>query len=94
MEIEYPKTRYVKGIFEHNRWGKEAGRTLVVTGSFRKNLFRALRHAGEDGRCLMASEVDVKDLLETGRVVIERRALDEILAEHQSDLHSHVTRAV
>lgn len=86
MDIEYPKTRYVKSIFEHNRWGNENGRTLVVTGGFRRNLFRALRHAGEDGRVLAKEEVDVKDLLEHGRVVIEKGALDVILGEHQSDL--------
>jgi len=90
MDIEHPKTRFVKDIFEHNHWGGEAGRTLIITGSFRKNLFRALRHAGEDGRVQMAREVDVKDLLELGRVIIEKRALDEILNDHQSDL---VTKA-
>lgn len=90
MDIEWPKTRFVKSIFEHNRWGKEDGRTLVVTQGFRKNLFRALRHAGEDGRVQLKDEVDVKDLLELGRVVIEKSALDEMLAEHQSDLMTKV----
>jgi large subunit ribosomal protein L4 len=86
MDIEYPKTRFVRSIFEHNGWGNADGRTLVITGSFRKNLFRALRHAGEDGRVQMEDEVDVKDLLELGRIVIEKRALDSILNDHQSDL--------
>lgn len=90
MDIEHPKTRFVKQIFEHNHWGQSDGRTLVITGSFRKNLFRALRHAGEDGRVQMVREVDVKDLLELGRIVIEKRALDEILNDHQSDLMSKV----
>jgi large subunit ribosomal protein L4 len=94
MDIEYPKTRFVKQIFEHNHWGREDGRSLVITGSFKKNLFRALRHAGEDGRIQMVREVDVKDLLELGRVIIEKRALDEILNEHQSDLVSQVRSAV
>ena len=94
MEIEHPKTRYVKSIFEHNHWGNENGRTLVVTGSFRRNLFRALRYAGEDGRVLTREEVDVKDLLEHGRVVIEKGALDWILEEHQSDLLGKVRNIV
>jgi large subunit ribosomal protein L4 len=93
MDIEHPKTRYVKQIFEHNGWGNEDGRTLIITGSFRKNLFRALRDAGEDGRVQMEADVDVKDLLELGRVIIEKRALDSILAEHASDLASKVRRA-
>ena len=94
MDIEHPKTRFVRSIFEHNHWGSEDGRSLVITGTFRKNLSRALRHAGEDGRVQMVKEVDVKDLLELGRVIIEKSALEEILAEHESDLHSKVTRAV
>lgn len=94
MDIEYPKTRFVRQIFEHNGWGQPDGRSLVITGSFRKNLFRALRHAGEDGRIQMAREVDVKDLLELGRIIIEKKALDEMIKEHSSDLISKVRRAV
>jgi large subunit ribosomal protein L4 len=85
-EIDHPKTRFVKDIFALNHWGNVDGRSLVITGSFRPNLFRALRHAGEDGRALMEREVDVKDLLEMGRIIIEKRALDVILNDHQSDL--------
>lgn len=90
MDIEFPKTRFAKQIFEHNGWGKQDGRSLLITGGFRKNLFRAVRYAGEDGRVQMAREVDVKDLLELGRVIIEKRALDDILREHQSDLVSKI----
>jgi large subunit ribosomal protein L4 len=86
MDIEFPKTRFAKQVFQHNHWGNEDGRSLIITSSFRKNLFRAVRHAGEDGRALMEREVDVKDLLEMGRVVIEKTALDTILREHESDL--------
>lgn len=91
MDLEYPKTRYANQVFKHNHWGQEDGRTLIITGSFRKNLFRAVRHAGEHGRIQMVSEVDVKDLLELGRIVIEKRALDEILAQHQSDLAKKIS---
>jgi len=94
MDIEYPKTRFIRQIFEHNGWGQPDGRSLVITGSFRKNLFRALRHAGEDGKIQMAREVDVKDLLELGRVIIEKRALDEMIKEHSSDLVSKIRRTV
>ena len=31
-------------------------------------------------------DIDVKDLLETGRIVIEKQALDTILMAHMSDL--------
>lgn len=86
MDIEYPKTRFIKGIFAHNHWGQEDGRTLLITNSLRENLATALESAGEDGRVQQVNEVDVKDLLELGRVVIEKAALEQILSEHQSDL--------
>lgn len=86
MDLEYPKTRFASQVFAHNHWGREHGRSLIITGSFRKNLFRAVRHAEQDGRIQMVRDVDVKDLLQLGRVVIEKRALDQMLAQHQSDL--------
>ena len=35
-------------------------------------------------------DVDVKDLLETGRLIVERSALKELLDRHQSDLVTSV----
>lgn len=86
MELDYPKTRFAAGMFAHNHWGRDDGRTLIITENFRRNLFRAVRHDPSDGRVQTLKEVDVKDLLELGRVVIEKRALDQMLAEHESDL--------
>ncbi|KAH8801692.1 50S ribosomal protein-like protein L4 [Xylogone sp. PMI_703] len=94
MELEFPKTRFARRVFRENGWGGEEGRTLVVTAGFRKNLFRGLRDAGEDGRVLTAREVDVKDLLELGRVVVEKGALDEMLRAHCSDLGSRIRSVV
>ncbi|KAK0128524.1 54S ribosomal protein, mitochondrial [Cadophora gregata] len=86
MDIEYPKTLFIKHIFSHNHWGREDGRTLLITNSFRENLATALAPAGEEGRVQLVEDVDVKDLLELGRVIIEKGALEQILSEHQSDL--------
>lgn len=96
MEIEYPKTRYAKQIFQHNGWGREEGRSLVITKKYTKNLFLALNaeRQGEDGRAKIGHEVDVKDLLELGRLIIEKSALDQMLREHQSDLMSKVRTTV
>jgi large subunit ribosomal protein L4 len=94
MDIEHPYGRFVKQIFGHNHWGKADGRSLVITGDVKENLHNAMKEAGEDGRVQTVREVDVKDLLELGRVIIEKKALDEILAEHQSDLVSKVRSAV
>ena len=94
MDIEFPKTRFIKQIFENNRWGNSDGRSLLVASGFRTNLFRALRHAGEDGKVLTGDGVDVKDLLEMGRIIVEKSALDGILRDHQSDLVKRVPSAV
>ncbi|TVY89570.1 54S ribosomal protein yml6, mitochondrial [Lachnellula willkommii] len=94
MELEQAGTKFVKAIFKHNRWGKEDGRSLLITGGESENLYKALENAGEDGRVKMEHEVDVKDLLELGRIIIEKQALDRILKDHQSDLVSKVRAAV
>lgn len=58
----------------------------MITNDFRENLATALAPAGEEGRVQLVEDVDVKDLLELGRVIIEKGALEQILSEHQSDL--------
>ncbi len=90
MDIEYGRARFVKEIFEHNRWGNEHGGSLIVTSDRRKNLFWALGRTGQEGRAQTVPEVDVKDLLKLGRIIIEKSALDTILKEHQRDLISKV----
>lgn len=80
--------RYVKDMLAWQNMGRAGGRTLFVTSERRHNLFDALegdnmeRHA----RALEADYVDVKDMLELGRVVIEREALEQLFLEHESDL--------
>jgi large subunit ribosomal protein L4 len=86
MDFEYRKTQYGRDIFQHHGWGKEGGRSLLITSSLRGNLIASIQEMPEEGRVLEMKEVDVKDLLELGRVIIEKSALDEMLAEHQSDL--------
>jgi len=73
-------------IFEGNRWGKADGRSLLVTLNVRTHLFENMREVGQHGLVKDIEDVDVKDLLETGRVVIEQRALDTLLKAHSSDL--------
>ena len=71
-------------------WGRAGHRTTFVTSDHRPNLFTSLEMAGEHGRALVLKDVDVKDLLETGRIVIERDALREMIERHQSDLVSRI----
>jgi large subunit ribosomal protein L4 len=82
--------RYARQVLESLEWGRAGGRTLFVTGDRRPNLFTSLEVAGEEGRALEVDDVDVKDLLETGRVVVERSALREMIERHQSDLVSRI----
>ncbi|RKF55149.1 54S ribosomal protein yml6, mitochondrial [Golovinomyces cichoracearum] len=91
LEIKFPDPHYLKHILEHNHWGKPNGRSLFVVNGNPKNLIHAMNNAGEDGKVRTVSDLDVKNLLEMGRVVIEKRALDMILDEHQSDLKPRIS---
>jgi len=82
--------KYVGELMAALQWDKDHGRTTFITGDRRPNLFTGLDIAGENGRALELEDVDVKDLLETGRIVIERTALKEMIKEHSSDLISRV----
>ncbi|KAK1051400.1 54S ribosomal protein yml6, mitochondrial [Friedmanniomyces endolithicus] len=54
----------------------------------REGLYTALEgeHMGKEARAKDCVDVDVKDLLELGRVVMERSALEYILGKHEEDL--------
>ncbi|SPO06878.1 related to ribosomal protein YML6, mitochondrial [Cephalotrichum gorgonifer] len=82
--------KQAKQLMEAHGWGRPFGRTLFVTSTPRTALFEAITASGEDGRALEVSDVDVKDILTEGRVVVEREALKRMIAEHQSDLVTHV----
>lgn len=82
--------KQAKQLMEAHGWGKPFGRTLFVTSTPRDVLFEAVGQVGEDGRALEVSDVDVKDLLTEGRVVVEKEALRQMIAEHQSDLVTQV----
>lgn len=76
--------RWLNNIFEGNHWGKLNGRSLLVTNTLEQQdprLFDAMDAIGEHGLLKDIRDVDVKDLLETGRVVIEKRALFRLLTK-------------
>lgn len=99
-DIEMNDPRWIEKIMEWNHWGKEDGRSLLVTRRVMPKLFEALNGtkerpgAGKHGAVKEEADVDVKDLLGMGRVVIEKRSLDAILKEHSSDLNRTVPSAV
>ncbi|KAK2754512.1 54S ribosomal protein, mitochondrial [Arachnomyces sp. PD_36] len=82
-----------QNIFLGNQWGKEHGRSLLITERKKERLFKAVSQIGKHGRVLDWEDVDVKDLLETGRIIIEKSALDNILSKHSADLRSRVAKA-
>jgi len=77
---------YVRHVFDTLGWGNANGRSFVVTLLPSENVEMALKERGEIGRLRTVDEVDVKNLLEMGRLIVEKEALDYMLYEHQSDL--------
>ncbi|KAI9737993.1 MAG: 54S ribosomal protein, mitochondrial [Cirrosporium novae-zelandiae] len=86
MNIHVTKTLYLKDILDVHRWGNPNGRSWLVTKKWHHNIFTAMKDAGEDGYVRRFDQVDVKDLLMLGRIVIEKQALDEIFKIHSRDL--------
>ncbi|KAI1074131.1 ribosomal protein L4 [Whalleya microplaca] len=84
------KATWVRQVLEANEWGKRNGRSTFITTDERKLLFGALDLVPNYGRAKDVEDVDVKDLLETGRLVVERAALLEMIERHQSDLVTRV----
>ncbi|KAI1100746.1 ribosomal protein L4 [Jackrogersella minutella] len=80
------KARWVSQVLDANEWGRRCGRSTFITTTPRQNLYDALAEVPNYGRALDVDDVDVKNLLETGRLVVEREALKELLERHQSDL--------
>jgi large subunit ribosomal protein L4 len=79
-------TRWLANLFIDNRWGEGYRRSLLVTDRIQEELGAAMKDIGEHGLIKDIRDVDVKDLLELGRIVIERRALDALLIAHSSDI--------
>ncbi|KIW38865.1 50S ribosomal protein L4 [Exophiala oligosperma] len=74
--------RWLNNLFEANHWGKAHGRSLLVTATREEKeprIFDEMDQIGEHGVLKDFEDVDVKDLLETGRVVIEKEALVSLL---------------
>uniref|UniRef100_A0A8H7NK49 Large ribosomal subunit protein uL4m n=2 Tax=Bionectria ochroleuca TaxID=29856 RepID=A0A8H7NK49_BIOOC len=84
------QARYMKSVLDTLGLGKADGRTLFVTGDRREQLYSAMEQVPWEGRALDLEDVDIKDLLETGKVVMERSVLKEMIERHQSDLVSNV----
>lgn len=72
-------------ILQTYGWGSENSRSLFITANVREKFEIVMKELGSEGRVLTMDEVDVKDLLETGRVIIEREALEWFHRYHGVD---------
>jgi large subunit ribosomal protein L4 len=82
--------KYMASVLNTLGLGRADGRTLFVTGDPRERLYEAMEQVPWEGRALDMEDVDVKDLLETGKVVMERSVLKEMIQRHQSDLVTRI----
>jgi large subunit ribosomal protein L4 len=94
QDLDMAEPRWVKQIFEKNRLGKADGRSMIVTSNMRPMLYAALQGAGENGLAKTEEDVDVKDLLETGRIIMERDVLERLFLEHSSDINRKAPSAM
>lgn len=82
--------RFLNNFFQANAWGQGNGRSMMVTSDAKLEhtmpIMEAMADVGKHGVMKDVWDIDVKDLLETGRVIIEKSALDTILYAHASDL--------
>lgn len=90
---EESSPRLIQSMFTKNKWGSEHGRSTLITDRPSQHLFSTVSEMGKHAKILHRKDVDVKDLLETGRLIIEKWALDRILMEHSRDLSRRVAVA-
>lgn len=92
--IKIPKrasTHLINEIIGTNGW---FGGSTLITDQVDDRLFAAVKELGQQAKILDRADVDVKDLLETRRLVIEKQALDNILSQHSRDLKNKPAKAV
>lgn len=88
-------SHWMRQVFERNGWGNADKRSLLVAESqvhSNSKLFEGVERVGEHGKILTMDDVDVKDLLGMGRVIVEYEALNKLLQQHSSDLVLRPTR--
>ncbi|KAI5811081.1 ribosomal protein L4 domain-containing protein [Peziza echinospora] len=73
---EFPDAHYVKELLKNNNWGRENKNTLFLSMRPNASLIDAIERMETEGRAMTVEEVDCKNLLELGRIVIEKEALD------------------
>lgn len=80
-------------ILYQNEWAPKKGRSTFITEEEDSVLFEKVRLFHKYAVIKDLSDVDVKNLLETERLIIERRALNRMLDQHSRDLRNRPAKA-
>ena len=84
----------LENIITRNGWGTKTGRSTFITKTVDDGFFAKVEKLHKYATIRDLADVDVKNLLETERLIIERQALDQILKEHSRDLNNRPARAL
>ncbi|KAJ5527346.1 50S ribosomal protein L4 [Penicillium frequentans] len=84
----------LQNILLANGWSARKGRSTFITEKVDEELFDKVSKLHRYATIMDRSDVDVKNLLETSRLIIEKTALDRILKEHSRDLLSRPAKAL
>ncbi|KAJ5558332.1 hypothetical protein N7535_008545 [Penicillium sp. DV-2018c] len=76
---------FIKNFIEAHGWYKK-GRSTFITHQPNEKFFDAVEKFGNHARAISLEDLDVKNLLETGRLIVERDALHRILLKRSTDL--------
>lgn len=90
MEMPEDSTPYFAEAFLHTH---ELFSRTLITEEYDEALSAAFREVTQRTKVLDREDVDVKNLLENKALIIEKRALDNILAQHSRDLVSEAPKA-
>ena len=93
--MEGETDRWLLNVFLANKWARENGGATVVTSLAEESnpeVFRKMRLISHHAALKDINDVDVKDLLEKRRVVIEKNALYTLLSPSITGLPPDATR--
>ncbi|KAJ5719341.1 50S ribosomal protein L4 [Penicillium malachiteum] len=83
----------MENILKANGWSTKHGRSTFITETVNKELFEKVSKLHRYATIMDRADVDVKNLLETSRLIIEKEALDRIFSVHSRDLNSRPASA-
>lgn len=78
---DIPDKAYMREVMHKNGWGKGNKGSLLITMKENEGIRKSLDALEKEGRSLTVEEVDCKDILELGRIVIEKSALEWFLRQ-------------